>query len=196
MADYCTLATLKAALKMESTTADEDTRLAAVITAASRAVDAACNRVFFATTATRYFKADCPSELMLDDDLLEVSTLKTDEDGDRVYERTWAVTDYDLEPANAAPYTRILTPPRGAQSFPTTRRGVEVAGLWGYCATGAHPAPIEEATILQAIRLWKRAESPFGVLGTPETGVVRLPKLDADVKQLLSPYVKILISAA
>ena len=53
------------------------------------------------------------------DDLLSVTTLKTDEDGDRTYEITWATTDYDLMPYNATlesqaqPYSHLQTTPDG-----------------------------------------------------------------------------------
>lgn len=194
MPDYTDLATMRLALKMEADDTTDDTRLSAVITAASRAIEAYTGRVFYATTATKYFQADAGCELLLDEDLLSVTSLKTDEDGDRTYEITWAATDYDLEPANSAPYTRIHTTPRGNYSFPLHRRGVEIVGSWGYCATGSHPETIEEACILQAVKLFKRPEAPFGVLGTPETGVVRVPRMDADVKALLGPYVRIRIA--
>lgn len=182
---YATLDELKARLGLSDTV--DDAVLEPVIEAASRLVDSATGRVFYATTETRYFTA-LNDELVYVDDLLTVTSLKTDADGDRTYETTWATTDYDLEPYNAAPYTSIRTAPSGSYGFPTFRRGVEVTGSWGYCATGSHPDAINEATLLLAIRLFKRKDAPFGVLGSPEMGVARLPAVDPDVQALLAPY--------
>jgi len=188
---YATLAELKARLNITDTA--DDAVLEAVITAASRSIDADTGRQFFATTATRYFTADS-SYLVFIDDLLSITSLKADLDGDRVHEDTWSSSDYDLEPYNGAsqsiqePYTRIRLRPRSNKYFPTFRHGVEVVGSWGFAATA--PAPVNEACLIQAARLFKRKDAPFGVLGTPELGVVRLPKLDMDVRQLLAPFVR------
>lgn len=130
---YMTLAELKADLGITDTT--DDTILKAVLDAASRAVDLHCSRRFFVETRTRYYTPRY-SDLLDVDDLLSVTTLKHDSDGDRTYETTWAATDYDLMPFNAAyekkPYTTIEITPNGQQIFPTVRRGVEIAGAWGY----------------------------------------------------------------
>jgi hypothetical protein len=52
------------------------------------------------------------------------------------------------------------------------------------------PAPVKLACMLQASRLVKRRDSPFGVAGSPEFGseLRLLSKLDPDVENLLRPY--------
>lgn len=187
---YATLAELKARLGITDT--PDDAVLEAVIEAASRAIDGETGRVFYAATATRYFTAE-DSELLFVDDLLSVTTLKTDLDGDRTYETTWAATDYDLEPYNSTPYTRIQIAPRGTRTFPTGRRGVEIAGSWGYAATA--PDAINEACLLMAARLFKRKDAVFGVLMNPEFGTARLPQVDQDVKLLIRPFVRMNLGA-
>lgn len=187
---YATLAEIKARLSIPTATTTDDAILEAVVEAASRSIDAATGRVFYATTATKYYTAD-DGNLLFVDDLITVTTLKTDADGDRTYEDTWATTDYDLEPYNTSPKVQIRLAPNGARYFPSTRKGVEIAGSWGYNATGSYPDMINEATLIQAARLFKRKDSPFGIIGTPETGVARLPKLDMDVRQLIQPFVRI-----
>lgn len=111
--------------------------LDAILEAASRAVEQITRRRFYVETRTRYYTAEF-ADLLFVDDLLSITTLKTDDDGDRVYETTWLTTDYDLEPYNAPfdspprPYTQLRTTPNGNQSFPTTRRGVEIVGSHGF----------------------------------------------------------------
>ncbi len=187
---YATLAELK--VRVGITDTGDDAVLEAVIEAASRAIDGETGRVFYAATATRYFTAE-DSELLFVDDLLSVTTLKADEDGDRTYETAWAVTDYDLEPYNSTPYTRIQIAPKGTRTFPTGRRGVEIAGSWGYAATA--PDAINEACLLMAARLFKRKGAPFGVLMNPDLGTARIPQIDPDVKLLLKPFVRLSIGA-
>jgi hypothetical protein len=47
------------------------------------------------------------------------------------------------------------------------------------------------ATLLQASRLFTRRQSPFGIAGAPDLGVVRLSaRLDADVEVLLKSFRK------
>jgi hypothetical protein len=189
---YASLAELKARLGI--TDSQDDGVLEAVAEAASRAIDNWTGRVFYATTATRYFTAEA-GDLLFTDDLLTVTTLKTisaNSAGTRTYGDTWAATDYDLEPFNATPKTRIRINPGGRYAFPAEAKGVEIAGSWGYAATA--PDAVNEACLLQAARLFKRKDAPFGVAGTPETGTMQLPRLDPDVRMLLEPYRRLEVS--
>lgn len=135
---YVTRADVKDRIALPDT--DDDAVLDAILEAVSREIDLWTGRQFWAVRQTRYFtptRADC---LLLPPgtDLLAVTTLKTDDGGDRTYETTWATTDYDLEPIHAAqmspprPFWEIVTAPNGSYAFPTIRRGVEIAGKWGY----------------------------------------------------------------
>jgi hypothetical protein len=132
---YCTLADLKTRLVIPDAT--DDAQLKAIIESASRLVDTYCGRKFYVETRTRYLTAGSPYLLEVPD-LLSVTTLSTDSDLDRTYEETWAATDYDLLPFNAAyespprPYNSIATSPLGDYSFPIGTRGVSVLGKWGF----------------------------------------------------------------
>ena len=185
MADYTTLTTLKARLNITDTV--DDAALTAAITAASRVIDAATGRYFYKQAAgTRYFTPDDWNTLILNEDLQAVTTFQTDITGARTYDTSWSATDYDLEPYSGPPYTRLCAAPRGYYTFPRIPKAVKIVGDWGYCATGSHPQEVEEATIIQAIRLFKRKDAPFGLLGTPELGVARIPKVDTDVAALVA----------
>ena len=193
---YCTQPEFKERLwPIGVVDAQYDTLLDQVATAVSRLIDGYCGRRFYAVTETNYFTRTTPYVVLVED-LLTVTTLKTDADGDRTYESTWAATDYDLEPYNAArlsparPYTRIVTAPNGVYTFPNVRKGIEIAGSWGFSATT--PPAVKEACLLQCARLYLRKDTPFGVTGSAEMGhLSAIPKLDPDVKLLLDPFKKI-----
>lgn len=187
---YASVAQLKVRLGITDTT--DDTPLAMILDAVSRLIDERCGRRFWkeGTAAARYFTAEQGDLLFLNDDLVSISTsgLVTDEDGDRTYERTWATTDYDLEPYNAAadskPYTQIRTSPQGVYAFPLGRKGVRITGIWGWPVV---PAAIVEATLLQSERIFKRKDAIFGVLGSIETGMLTITEMDPDVETSLMP---------
>ncbi|MCK9600784.1 MAG: hypothetical protein M0R06_17215 [Sphaerochaeta sp.] len=128
---YCTLADIKNRHDLTTTDATRDAGIEQMIEAASRWIDNTTGRQFYATIATRYFTAHADWQCKVDD-LLSVTTLKTDTDGDRTYENTWTITDFELWPYNSTPYTRIEIAPRGTYAFPLIRKGVEIAGKWGY----------------------------------------------------------------
>ena len=58
------------------------------------------------------------------------------------------------------------------------------------------PGPIKEAALIQAARIWKRAESAFSnIVGLDQTGQIAVFQggLDGDVRALLQPYRRIAI---
>ncbi len=193
---YTTLAKLRARLGFASTDTADDTILEAIVMAVSRWIDRETGRRFHSTTndETRYYTAEFDDVLFCPDDIISVTSLYTDDDGDRTYENTWTATDYDLEPCNASldsePYTRIRITPDGDYTFPSgIAKGVKVTGKFGFCATGSQPGLIEEACLLQSARVYKRKDAPFGVLGSAEMGQqMVIPKLDPDVAMMLSGF--------
>ena len=149
---YCDRSTLKTALGIASTDTASDAELLRILQDVSRFIDDYCHRHFYVELATRYFTARYSDALEVPD-LLAITTLKTDDDGDRTYETTWTATDYDLlagKDYNRWPKTRIEVTPNGSYSFPgwssysysyqapgihkTTagRKAVEIAGQWGH----------------------------------------------------------------
>lgn len=134
---YATRETVKARLGLADT--GDDAALDTILRDVSREIDQWTGRQFWGTVQTRYFAARKPGALLLGAaDLLTVTTLTTDDDGDRVYETTWATTDYDLEPSDAplrsppVPYAEILVAPNGRYWFPCHARGVQIVGTWGF----------------------------------------------------------------
>lgn len=134
--------------------------------------------------------AATPISVYPDDDILNITTLKTDDDNDGVYENTWAAADYITFPVNKSPLTWISSSGRGALlRFPCYQSAVQVVGKFGYCDIADVPKPVVEACYLQSHRIFKRMEAPFGVIGGNEMGTpVIITKLDGDVMQLINPY--------
>ena len=196
---YATISSIRARLGITgvSDTAD-DAVLEAVVESVSRAIDDFCGRRFYAATQTRYYSAKSGRRLLVDD-LLSVTTLKTDDDGDGVYETTWAATDYHLAPYNAQldspaqPYWRIEVSEYGDYTFPCGPRRVQVVGSWGFSSTA--PDVVEQACLFQAAHEFRSQQMPLGVSGTGSLRIsdefandVRLTGLHPVTRRLLEPY--------
>lgn len=176
----------------------DDSVMETIIAATSRAIDNMTGRRFYSATETRYYTARWSDWLPVDD-LLSVSTLKTDDNGDGTHNTTWAASDYILQPRNAAadsdnvrPYTSIEINENGDYSFPiNVVDGVELVGTFGYRETP--PPEIKQACLLMSHRLWKRKDAIFGVAGNIQQGVTVVQahiRKDADVMLLLSSHVQ------
>jgi hypothetical protein len=192
---YASLEEIKSRLPHTSSANDAD--LLDCLLSASREVDGLTGRSFGQTASeSRTATAEWGDWLPVDD-LVSASAVVTDEDGDRTYEITWAATDYDLEPENASvygtPYTALRVAPSGTRSFPTGRRGVRITGVWGWPAV---PEDVREATLVLAIRLYKRKDAPYGIAGTTELGqAVYVPRDDPDIRGLIAPYRRMGVAA-
>lgn len=188
---YATLADVKAALRI--TDSIDDTLLETAVESASRLVDGFAGRNFYANgTAVRLFTPE--DRIICEiDDLISLTSLEVSADLDAVFDQTWAATDYQLEPLNGRadgltgwPATRIRAV--GAYIFGTNigEASVKVTGTWGWSAA---PVAVKQATIIQASRIFKRLDSPLGVLSAPDLGYIRVgTRLDPDVQQLVEPY--------
>lgn len=196
---YATLAQLKAALRIPSADTQDDSLLNTSIESASRQIDGACERVFFTTSATRVYRP-VDSFTCDIDDLVSLTTLRTSSRGDGTFDITWAATDRQLEPLNGLsggsyrPFDTIraigeylfpLWDPKSVNNYEAT---VQVTGVFGYASV---PTDIRQATIFLAARQFKRYDSPLGVAGFSDLGVIRVGKIDPDIESLIMPYKKI-----
>ncbi|GGZ80265.1 head-tail connector protein [Streptomyces echinoruber] len=193
--DYATLATLKAQLRIDPTDTTQDTLLNQALTAASRAIDRATGRRFWlddlATQRTYNPRSrivrDADGETLLVDDIGSTAGLVV-ETGP-VGGPWTTVTGYETTPDNALadgrPVTGLLRPGGWAWNAGGTGR-VRVTARHGWPAV---PDDIVQATLIQASRLFKRKDSPEGVMGSAEWGVVRLSRRDPDVWNLIEPFV-------
>lgn len=191
---YATLAEARAELGITSVSdTTDDAVIERVVQQVSRAIDQWTGRRFYAATQTRYFTARRCDRLLVDD-LLSVTTLKSDEDGDGTFEITWTTSDYLLAPYNAQlesvpqPYWRIEVSEQGDHTFPVgVRRGVEIAGSWGFSSTT--PDDVKEACLFQVAQQMRAKDAPLGVSGNDDIGqTVRLTGLHPVTRRLLEPY--------
>jgi len=194
---YTTLSEVKAILRITDTV--DDTLLETCVESASRQIDSHCERVFTSGSATRLFVPN-DSYLTETDDIISVTSIKTSSDADGSFDITWTPSDYQLEPLNGlaggsySPYTRIRAV--GDYLFTTVNfpdsqgeATLQVTGVFGYAT--AIPTDIKQACNLLAIRQYKRYDSPLGVAGFGDIGVVRVSRVDPDIEALLGPYRKI-----
>jgi hypothetical protein len=188
---YCTLAELKAALKITDTL--DDTLLESSINSASRMIDQYCNRYFYSTSAgeVRYYKANDGFTCWIDDaqTITEVKTSSTDP---LIYDTTWDSGDYQVMPtnrwANGAYYPITAITATDNYLFPVWAdiALVKVTGQFGWASV---PEPVKFACVIQASRLFKRLESPLGVAGVSDIGIMRVgSNIDGDVAQLINPF--------
>ena len=186
---YATLTDVKAALRIQDSI--DDSLLETAIESASRMIDSYTARTFSnAGTATRNFAATDALNLIIDDAISVTTVQSTDEVGDTYV--TWGANDFQLEPLNSRsdglymPYTGIRAV--GDYTWPVVDQQAlcRITAVWGWAAV---PTAIKQATIIQSSRLFKRLDSPLGVLGMGDMGQIRVSRyLDPDVEQLAMPF--------
>lgn len=189
---YLSLAALKDDAHITDT--ERDSALTRALSAASRSIDLTTGRRFYLDDEAsarvynargRVVAAEEGSRLLVDD----IGALD-----DLVVEigraPAWAdITDQvEAEPTDALarswPITSLL---RLGGSWPSgSSQRIRVTERWGWPDV---PAPVVQATGILAMRLFKRKDSPEGVVGSAEWGVVRLTRKDPDVYALIEPYI-------
>ena len=188
---YCSLADVKAALRITDTI--DDALIENSINAASRMIDQYCNRYFYSGSAgeVRYYQANDGFVCWIDD-LQAITELKTAATDPTIFDTTWASGDYQLVPNNQrangaySPYTAIYAVDNYLFPVWAEMALVKVTGTFGWASI---PQPIQFACIIQASRLFKRLESPLGVAGVSEIGIMRVgSSIDGDVAQLINPF--------
>ena len=120
--------------------AGDDNELFQLLLSVSDWVDHYCNRHFYPRTETLVFDGTGTAQLLLPD-LISVTSLKEDNNGDLTFNETWATGDYWLQPYNAAPaqhwggpYTAVKARAEGNKSdgFMAGEQNFQIAGVWGY----------------------------------------------------------------
>ena len=195
---YATKNQIKAALRIGTADVLDDDLIDNCAGAASRLIDGYCNRKFWSvgSATSRVYTAEDDYYCSIDDIAGTSLTLKTSSLADGVFDVTWTVTDYQLEPLNGNldgltwSYDKIRAV--GDYLFPNVNANygsqalVQVTAIFGWPSV---PEPVTQATIIQASRLFKRYDSPLGVAGFGDMGAIRVSRaLDPDVAQLVEPY--------
>jgi hypothetical protein len=199
---YTSVEEVKDRLKITDT--QSDLQLTLAVQGAAEAVEGYCGRFFYQRPAeTRTFQ---PYDIWMlpIDDLVSVTALNVDFDGDGVFETAWVKdVDYELivgpEQFNQAafgikrPFTviRVINVGGGGRFFPFTwpfsrLDRVQIIGTWGWPQV---PAGVKQASMQLATELFKLGDAPFGLAGTSEFGVVRIPKVNPYVAKMLNPFI-------
>jgi len=197
---YTTLNAMKSYLSISDNT--DDAILETMVESASRSIDRIANRRFYldSSASARQYRA-YNDVFAYVDDIGTTSSLAValDEDGDGVFETTLTLnTDYLLDPLTAPslgrPYTQ-LTMVNTTYTFPMfpgifsngLRPGVQVTARWGWPSV---PDDIEMACQILTADLYKRKDSPGGVLGLGDLGAIRMSPLGRDVTAMVRAYKK------
>lgn len=172
---YCTLDEFKKHLRIETYDADDDATIETIIEGASRTIDNLAGRRFYAATATRYYDVPEGRDIMLDDDLLTITTL-TNGDGTAI-----TSTYYSLLPRNDTPKHQLQMKTTSIYSWAGSTSGdyegvISIAGTWGYAATT--PDDIRQACLEIALSAYKRrtGENLTGVSTITAAGIVITPQ--------------------
>jgi hypothetical protein len=191
---YATLAEFKSAIGITDST--DDNALQSVLDATDALIDNYTDRAagFGTASQTRYYTAE-DFQYVLTDDLVSISSLTTDDNGDNTYETTWTLgTDYVFAPANNAldgwPYTSIEVSVTWPKNFPKhVYRGVKVIGVFGWPSV---PYAVKQAALIQAGAVWSSRTSPFGVIGSQDLGGIirQTSALHPESRILLEQYRK------
>ena len=184
---------------------EDDAQIAIAITAASRAIDNYTFRQFgsvdpavmrtyryegttwnpFVAAPRTYLVGDTivVDDLMTTTDLVVIAKSAT---GDNT--TLTEGIDFKFLPLNAPADGKPWTMIESAQGVSFPRRGgyVLITAKWGWTAI---PGLVTQACLLQASRLMKRRDAPFGIAGSPEMGseMRLLNALDPDLQVLLRP---------
>jgi hypothetical protein len=179
--------------------ASEDELLADVLSAASRSIDRRCGypaRRFWldSTASARIFTPRGRTVRTDDGELLIVDDIGATEDLTVAVGRagTFTVLDsseFEAKPDNATANEQAITGLLRVGSVWSSdpRVRVKVTAKWGWPAV---PSEVKQATLILASRLYKRRQSPEGILGNADWGgMTNLAREDPDVRTLLKDFV-------
>lgn len=192
--DYITSAELIAFARTDSA---DDAEAETIVTTVSRAIDRHCSlgtirRQFGQVAApeprrytARWSRRYCRWVVEIDDLMTSVGLV--------VATDAATITEFDLEPANAAaegrPWTRLLLRRSNSVAVTGERNEILATGRWGW---NAFPVAVKMAAKFQGNRWLHRRDSPFGIAGSPQQGseLRLLDRVDPDVAVSLTPYVR------
>lgn len=194
---YCTPEELKSRVSIRDDL--DDLEILGSVTAVSRWIEDHCERVFYRQVATRTYDAASPLRLALHD-LVEVTTLATDDAGSGSFATIWEPADFQVLRSPLAlrpeemPYTAIKAV--GGRSFPACTSGreqrIQVTGTFGWPVV---PEPVRQAAAIWATDLLKLGTMAFGIAGYGEYGAVRA-RPNPIVEALLSAYQRMPVKVA
>lgn len=184
---YATLPMVKAQLS-KLTADDKDDLIELAIRAASRKIDQITGRRFYAdrVVSARTFPVmgrtfDGPyGTAVMTDDIATIAGFLVEGGTAGVYS---PLSIFYTGPDNAMAMGKPITYVQADPTFFTTIKAVRVTARWGWPVV---PDEVQLATMLLAARLYRRKDSPQGVIGSAEWGSIRVSRVDPDVESLIS----------
>lgn len=188
---YATLAQLKSMMTVTDT--DRDSVLADKLAAASRSIDTTTGRRFYLDAVATARVINPSRKVVRDEDGSHLLVADIGDLDGLIVEvgRTGAwsavTSSVEAEPTDAIDELKPVTSLLLGGSWPSgAGRRVRVTARWGWPAI---PQGVHEATLILAARLFKRKDSPEGILGSSEWGVIRLSRTDPDVYEQIKSYI-------
>lgn len=187
---YCTLAELKAYRGIAADEDSKDSELTWALESASREIEDHCERQFNkeTTVSQRVFRVTDSSCVTVDDFHTTTGLVISTDDGTGTFGTVWTAADYELLPLNGImdgvpgwPYNEIEAVRSFTFPLYGRRASLRVTAQWGWAAV---PTPVRQTCLLLAARNYKLSESPTGVEGFGEFGVVRVRDMPEVAKKL------------
>lgn len=195
---YVSLDEFKAIFNITST--DQDVDITAKLASAQERVEKDCGRRFWKdSTASQRIYTPRHLELLRIDDLASDQGVIVEIGSQGGSWSTLDVNAYEFKPDNAIVDNRPVEYINRVSGYWTIGRGsynyyglgrdqrVRVTGVWGWPVV---PESIKNATVLLAARLLRRKDSPEGIKGFSDFGVVRVTRYDPDYDNLIGPFVR------
>jgi hypothetical protein len=193
--EYATRDDLKAQLGIEVSDTTRDALLDKALKSASRGIDRATGRRFWldATPVARTYRLHArvvregDGDVLLVDDIGDTAGMTVESASTGGGSFTAVTGSYETTPENALadgyPVTGLL---RANSIWGTAFTRIRVTAKFGWPAI---PDDVASACLIQATRLYKRKDSPEGIIGSAEWGVRNLSRRDPDVWNLIEPYI-------
>ena len=180
----------------------QDTNISNAVQSASRQIDRICQRRFWQDSTVQVRTFTPISNIFLEVPDISTTTgliVKTDSTDNGTYDTTLTInTDFIVTPTNPRllgtgsgehePFTQIrILNTRSSERFdPDIINNVQITAKFGFAII---PEDVKQATLIQALRLFKRKDTPFNVFGNEQTGTVELfNKFDPDAMSLLKNF--------
>jgi hypothetical protein len=189
--------------RLKVTTTADDLSLQMAVQAATRWVEQHCGRHFFQLNETRTYAPENIYELHIDD-LVTLTSMSVDYDGDGVYETTWVqdvdfqlmqlgsnFNQFDSGEPNPFGVIRAINQAGAGKFFPfvwpySRLNRIQIIGVWGWPVV---PYAVRQAALTVAAEFYKLKDAPFGIAGTSEFGNVRVPSGMGLAMDLLCGYI-------
>lgn len=184
---YASLSTVKESLSKETNDVRDDL-VEMAIRAASRKIDQVTGRRFYSDRTVsartfavmgRTFYGPYGTAIWVDD-IASATGLLVEGGSGGIYS---SLATFYTGPDNALTYAQPITHVMADAGFYSGITGVRVTARWGWPSV---PDEVVLATQLLAARLYRRKDSPQGVISSADWGSVRVSRVDPDVESLIS----------